>query len=102
MQLLKKKLQIALLRGKNSILTLYFEDNLSIKTDLTNLTKLIEDSYTFLVYDLPDLIEAFSDKKHVGKRATELRNQNLDPKEWLGKQKTIMLSIINKLDKYLV
>lgn len=100
--MLKKKLQIALLRGKNSILTLYFDENLSIKTDLGNLTKLIEDSYTFLVYDLHDIIEAYSGEKIVGKRATQLRKSNIDFKELLSKQKVNMLSIMNKFGRYLV
>lgn len=100
--MLKKKLQVALLRGKNSILTLYFDENLAIKTDHGNLIKLIEDSYTFLVYDLYDIIEAYSGEKIVGKRATQLRKSNVDFKELLSKQKVNMLSIMNKFDRYLV
>ncbi len=58
-----------------------------MKAALTNLSLLIEPSYDHLVSNLPNLIEAFSDKENVGWKATQIRKMELNPQAEFANQK---------------
>lgn len=72
---LRKKLRIALRIAKGYFLSQYFTDNEVFKASLSTLMHLIEQSYDYLMYSLPDLIQAESGEVKITKNAILMRKK---------------------------
>lgn len=94
---LVKMLKTAFMAAKGYAVSLYFQDNMIKSAQEQTLSIHTQKVYDFLIYELPFLIEAFSDKPLVSKKAYEIRKENINPHQKLARAKIQMLQSMNNL-----
>lgn len=97
---------MALIVGKNYLLSLYFNDNEIMKAQFSTLASLIDRSYDYLLYKLQDIINAYTeDQTKLSTRAMNIfkeikENKGYSPQEDLAKGKIQMLGIMKNFENY--